>query len=219
MSETAPVTAPTSKQIGSLVVEFDDTVLEPRPWTARQAEWAAELSPDLPDGPLLELCSGAGHIGLLAARLTGRDAVLVDASEAACAFAESNAGQVRADGPEIAVRHGLMAEVLGDDEAFPLVLADPPYIPSDQVSVFPEDPTLAIDGGTDGLAIARECLAVAGRHLVAGGALVLQLRDVEQARLLASESETVGLTGGEVREETGHGALLLLRRGPEAPVG
>ena len=198
MSETAPVTAPTSKQIGSLVVDFDDTVLEPRPWTARQAEWAAELSPDLPDGPLLELCSGAGHIGLLAARLTGRDAVLLDASEAACAFAESNAGQVRADGPEIAVRHGLMAEVLGDDEAFPLVLADPPYIPSDQVSVFPEDPTLAIDGGTDGLAIARECLAVAGRHLVAGGALVLQLRDVEQARLLASESETVGLTGGEI---------------------
>ena len=219
MSETAPVTAPTWKQVGSLVVEFDDTVLEPRPWTARQAEWAAELSPGLPDGPLLELCSGAGHIGLLAARLTGRDAVLVDASEAACAFAESNAGQVRADGPEIAVRHGLMVEVLGDDEAFPLVLADPPYIPSDQVSVFPEDPTLAIDGGTDGLAIARECLAVAGRHLVAGGALVLQLRDVEQARLLASESETVGLTGGEVREETGHGALLLLRRGPETPVG
>lgn len=219
MSDTAPVTTATSKRIGSLVVEFDDTVLEPRPWTARQAEWAADLSPDLPDGPLLELCSGAGHIGLLAARLTGRDAVLVDASEAACGFAERNARQVRAEGPEIVVRHGLMAEVLDDGEAFPLVLADPPYIPSEQVSAFPEDPTLAIDGGTDGLAIARECLAVAGRHLVAGGALVLQLRDVGQARLLASETETFGLTGGEVREETGHGALLLLRRAPATPVG
>ena len=217
MSETAPTT--TSKRVGSLVVEFDDTVLEPRPWTARQAEWAAELSPDLPDGSLLELCSGAGHIGLLAARLTGRDAVLVDASEAACRFAERNARQVRAGGPEIAVRHGLMGEVLGDAETFPLVLADPPYIPTDQVSVFPEDPTLAIDGGTDGLALARECLAVAGRHLVAGGALVLQLRDVGQARLLASETVTgtCGLTGGEVREEAGHGALLLLRA-PDAPV-
>lgn len=219
MSETAPVTATTSKRIGSLVVEFDETVLEPRPWTARQAEWAAELSPALPDGPLLELCSGAGHIGLLAARLTGRDAVLVDASEAACGFAESNARQVRAGGPEVVVRHGLMAEVLDEGETFPLVLADPPYIPTDQISVFPEDPTLAIDGGTDGLALARECLAVAGRHLVPGGALVLQLRDVEQARLLASETETSCLTGGEVREETGHGALLLLRRAPEAPAG
>lgn len=218
MTGSAPITTTTTtKRVGSLLVEFDASVLEPRPWTARQAEWAAELSPDLPDGPLLELCTGAGHIGLLAARLTGRDAVLVDASESACAFAESNARQVCAGGPDVVVRRGLMAEVLGDGEVFPLVLADPPYIPTDQVSIFPEDPTLAIDGGADGLAVARECLAVAGRHLAAGGAVVLQLRDAEQARLLGSGSETFGLTGGEVRDVTGHGALLLLRRGAEPP--
>lgn len=216
MGEAAP-DATTSKPVGSLVVDYDASVLEPRPWTARQSEWAAEVSPALPDGPLLELCCGAGHIGLLAARLTGRDAVLVDASGAACELAEKNARQVRVEGPEVVVRHGPMAEVLDDDEAFALVLADPPYIPTDQLSVFPDDPTLAIDGGTDGLALARECLAVAGRHLVADGTLVLQLRDVEQARLLASETETFGLTGGEVREVTGHGALLLLRRSQGTP--
>mgnify|MGYP006200852771 CR=1 FL=1 len=91
---------------GPLRIAYDDRVLEPRPWTFAQSQWAAEILRDTPPGPILELCSGAGQIGLAAALLTGRDVVLVDASEAACEISVRNAAdaglggrvEVRLDG-------------------------------------------------------------------------------------------------------------------------
>jgi methylase of polypeptide subunit release factors len=198
-------------RVGSLEVAYDESVLEPRPWTAAQAELAAEVAGELQPGPLLELCCGAGHIGLLAALLSRRDAVLVDLNPSACRYAEDNAEQVRATGVKVSVRHGAMTEVLDPDERFPLVVADPPYIPTHQTGRFPADPLTAIDGGDDGLDLARACLGVAGRHLMAGGALVLQLRDRSQAEVLADEARQHGLTTPRVVQVGDDGALLLLR--------
>lgn len=200
-------------RVGSLDIAYDASVLEPRPWTAAQAEWAAEVAADLPQGPLLELCSGAGHIGLLTAVLSGRDAVLVDVSETACRFAEENAHQARQAGVTVSVRQGAMTEVLDSSERFPLVVADPPYIPTRDTGRFPADPRTAIDGGADGLDLARTCLEVASRHLHIGGALVLQLRDRAQAGALADAAERLGLGDPDVRQVADDGALLLLRRG------
>src|SRR5512139_165722 len=70
---------------GPLDIEYDEHVLEPRLWTLAQARWAAELLRSHGGvSPLLELCAGAGQIGLAAAALSDRAAVLVDASEDAC---------------------------------------------------------------------------------------------------------------------------------------
>ena len=201
-----------TKQVGPLVFGYDATVLEPRPWTVAQAEWAATLADDLPAGPVLELCCGAGHIGLVTALLTGRDAVLVDVGDSAVRFADANAAQVRTVGSRVEVRHGDMRRVLGPDEAFPLVVADPPYIPSAFTGRFPDDPVQAIDGGDDGLLPAQVCLEVASRHLVCGGALVLQLRDDEQAAALVPAAARLGLVAPDVRVVGDHGALLALRR-------
>src|SRR5207342_2779859 len=44
---------------GGLSIAHDDRVLRPRRWTLHQSHWALELLPGLPDGPVLELCSGA----------------------------------------------------------------------------------------------------------------------------------------------------------------
>lgn len=201
-------------QFGPLRIGYDDRVLEPRPWTFAQSAWAAELLHDAPPGPVLELCSGAGQIGLATAALTGRDLVLVDASQAACAISVRNAaGAGLADGVE--VRHGPMDVVLHDGERFALVLADPPYIPSAETGAFPADPLTAIDGGDDGLDLARLCLAVAARHVDAGGPVLLQLRDLAQAERLVAEQPGRGATSLELveaRQVEDRGALLLLRR-------
>lgn len=196
-----------TKKVGPLTIAYDDRILEPRPWTAAQAEWAADLSAELPDGRLLELCSGAGHIGLLASVLTGRDAVLVDASAAACELARANAGTAGV-ADRVEVRLGDLTTALDDGERFPLVLADPPYIPTEGVGRFPEDPVSAIDGGADGLAVARTCLTVAARHVTPDGAVLLQLRDAEQAERLGREA--AGLDLKEVRTVEGRGALVHL---------
>ncbi len=190
-------TALRSLAFGPLSISWHEGVLEPRPWTVAQSRWAAELAATLPEGPVLELCSGAGHIGLLTARLSGRPLVCVDISPAACALTRLNAesaGLVE----RVEVREGPMDAVLEPEEMFELIVADPPWVRSDGVGAFPDDPLLAIDGGADGLAVARQCLTVADGHLAETGQLVLQLGEGSQADALARETD---LVLREVRQE------------------
>lgn len=155
-----------------LKIEYDERVLEPRPWTAIQSRWAADLIREAPPGPVLELCAGAGHIGLLAVSRSPRRLVAVDADPVACEFARRNAA---AAGIRVEVREGRMDEVLEPDEQFAVVIADPPWVPSAGVASYPDDPVSAIDGGVDGTELVRTCLDVMRRHLVIGGSALLQV--------------------------------------------
>jgi release factor glutamine methyltransferase len=155
-------------RIGSLDIAYDERVLRPRPWTAAQSQWAAELLAHAGPGPVLELCTGAGHIGLLAILDNERHLVAVDADPVACDYARANAAAAGlAD--RVEVRHAMLHEALAADERFPVVVADPPWVPSARTTEHPEDPVLAIDGGEDGLAIALGCLEVAAVHLEPDG--------------------------------------------------
>ena len=167
-----------------LAIEFDEQVLEPRPWTAAQSRWAAELLETLPDGPVLELCSGAGHIGLAAVAGNDRRLVCVDADPVAATYARQNA-EVAGMGDRVEQRLGRLDAALAPAERFPLVIADPPWVRSSQVTRHPEDPPFAIDGGDDGLDVARRCWQVIDRHLDERGQALLQLGDVGQVEALA----------------------------------
>lgn len=164
---------------GPLTIRFDARVLRPRRWTTAQSAWASELLQAAPDGPVLELCAGVGHIGLLAVADSSRRLVLVDAADAACEYAAANAADAGL-ASEADVRCGRMDEVLADDERFALVIADPPWVPSSETSRHPEDPLTAIDGGADGLDLARTCVDLIGRHLHDRGSAVLQLGTLGQ---------------------------------------
>lgn len=182
-----------------LTIEFDDRVLRPRPWTADQSRWAADVIAVAPDGPVLELCAGAGHIGLLAVALEPRSLVAVDLNPAACELNRRNAE--RAGLAELVeVRQGRIEEVLDPDESFAVVIADPPWVPRAGIGRFPEDPVLAIDGGEDGLDVARACLIATATHLAPGGTALLQLGDNEQAGRLGEEMADLGLGLAEVRQ-------------------
>ncbi|GAB3026361.1 hypothetical protein GCM10011376_12890 [Nocardioides flavus (ex Wang et al. 2016)] len=197
---------------GSLTIAFDDRVLRPREWTAAQSEWAAELMTTAPGGAVLELCSGAGHIGLLAVASSGRRLVCVDANGVACDYARANALSAGL-AHLVEVREGRLEEVVGDDETFPVIIADPPWVPRAQTGRFPEDPLTAIDGGDDGLDVARACLAVVDAHLAPGGSAVLQIGTPEQADLLRGEPcfAEGRLAMVEVRQEE-RGALVRIDR-------
>lgn len=170
---------------GTLTIAFDERVLRPREWTAGQSLWGTDLLHDAPPGPVLELCAGAGHIGLLAVAGTGRRLVCVDASEVACDFARANASTAGlAD--HVEVRHARLEDAVGPDEQFALVIADPPWVRREDTGRFPEDPLSAIDGGDDGLDVARACLDVVAGHLAPGGTALLQLGTGAQADALRS---------------------------------
>jgi release factor glutamine methyltransferase len=200
-----------SLRFGTLTIEYDEQVLVPRPWTELQSQWAAELLAEAGPGPVLELCCGAGHIGLLAAVLADRDLVAVDLNPAACDFTRHNAIGAQHE-HRTEVREGRLEEVVRPGERFALVIADPPWVPSDDVGRFPEDPSLAIDGGDDGLSLARACLAAAQGHLPPGGSVLLQLGDDAQAAALLAEPAVVdaGWTAGGRRTGTGGVVQQLL---------
>jgi methylase of polypeptide subunit release factors len=196
---------------GGLSIAFDDRVLRPREWTTAQSHWGAALLRDLADGEVLELCSGAGQIGLLAIVGSTRRLVCVDVNPVAAAYTLKNA-ETAGLADQVSVRTGPMTEVLDPGERFPLVIADPPWVPRADTSRFPEDPLVAIDGGDDGLQIIRDCLQVIDTHLAPGGAAVLQLGTTGQVAAVAALLEGTDLVAGEIREYGDRGVLVQIDR-------
>jgi release factor glutamine methyltransferase len=202
---------------GHLPIAFDDQVLRPRQWTTAQSIWAAELLREAPRPVrVLELCAGAGQIGLLALALSAPVAhslVAVDVNPAACEFARRNAAAVGLH-EQVEVREGPLDEVLDESERFALVIADPPWVEHDRIVEFPEDPESAIDGGADGLDLALRCIDVAETHLIEGGSMLLQLGPRNQLDRVGEyvERSANWLTVIDDRLEPGRGALLHLRK-------
>jgi release factor glutamine methyltransferase len=191
-----------------LRIEYDEQVLTPRPWTAAQSHWAAELIRMAPPGPVLEICSGAGHIGLLAVTLAPRSLVCVDADPTACSYLRRNAA---AAGLRVDVREGRMHAVLDQHEEFAVIIADPPWVPTGDTARFPEDPVGAIDGGADGLDLVRSCLVLIERHLAVAGSAVLQTGPDQAERVVDMVAEYDELAVIEVRQLEG-GALVQVDR-------
>ena len=211
----APATAPVVEiaDFGGLTVAFDERVLRPREWTVMQSQWARELLPTLPDGDVLELCAGVGHIGLCAVLGSERRLLMVDASEVACRYAGLNTQHARLS-QQVDIRCGPMERCLDPRERFALVIADPPWVPSGSCDAFPEDPLHAIDGGADGLDLARTVLQVIGTHLLPWGAALLQLGDTDQVRAVEHELRSAPELDLEVADHRpgAGGCIVLLRR-------
>ncbi len=204
----APAPETAEMVFGGLRIRYDARVLTPRSWTLLQSRWAAELLRSLPTGPVLELCCGAGQIGLAAVAESSRRLVCVDRDPVAASYAAANAQRAGLS-DRVEVRRATLDEALGEGERFALVVADPPYLRTDETGRWPEDPVGAIDGGPDGLDGARMCLEVAAGHLLPGGTVLLQLRTVEQAESLRPFAEAAALDLREVRAgERGVVALL-----------
>lgn len=200
-------------EFGPLAIQFDEQVLRPRRWTTAQSAWASALLLAAPDGPVLELCAGVGHIGLLAIAGQSRPLVQVDASEVACEHAAANAE--RAGAAPVDIRCGRMDEVIGADERFALVIADPPWVRSGDTGDHPDDPLSAIDGGSDGLDLARTCLELIGGHLGERGSAVLQLGTLEQVAGVSdhvTDHPELGLRVAEHRAYGDRGVLVRLTR-------
>jgi methylase of polypeptide subunit release factors len=200
---------------GGLTISYDDSVLEPRGWTLHQSLWGVQLLPDVPEGPVLELCSGAGQIGLALAARSTRRLVCVDASPAAASYTAGNA-EAAGLGDRVEIRLERMSEALESGERFPLIIADPPWVRRAETGRFPDDPLSAIDGGDDGLELARECVILIGRHLADGGAALLQVGSTDQVQSLGPTLRSAGVDVVETRVFGERGALVLLARSAAA---
>lgn len=124
-----------------------------------------------------DLCTGSGCIGLSLLMYSGScDMTLMDISASALDMSKKNAAF-----------HGVTDRcrfILGDirydmpREKFDLIVSNPPYIPTKDISFLPEEvkkePHLALDGGDDGLDIIRFLIGDGLSYLEENGVMLIE---------------------------------------------
>ena len=150
-------------------------VFVPRRRTGPLAAEAAALA--APGGVVVDLCCGSGAVGVAVA--TERPDVELHAADvdpAAVACARQNVGAVGGS-----VHAGDLFEALPDElrGRVDVLVANVPYVPSAAIAGMPpeardHEPRVALDGGPDGLDVARRVIESAPRWLAAGGALLFE---------------------------------------------
>jgi ribosomal protein L3 glutamine methyltransferase len=129
-------------------------------------------------GTVLDLCTGAAPLAIIAAHLFAQ--ALVDAVELSPAALEVARGNVEDYGLEERVRllEGDLYAPVGK-RRYDLILANPPYVTDAAIAAFPPEyqaePRLAHAGGTDGLDLIRRIIDGARQHLTPEGHLMVEI--------------------------------------------
>jgi release factor glutamine methyltransferase len=178
-----------SREFFSLDLIVSAGVLVPRPETEMLVEAALARCAVLPWARVLDLGTGSGAIALAIKRnCPAAEVTASDTSAAALGVARRNGARLA-----LAVRfvESRWFEALAG-ERFDVIVTNPPYLRSGEIGgALVHEPSLALDGGRDGLEAYRAILAVAARHLCPGG-LVLLEHGHDQRESLATLAGTSG---------------------------
>ena len=177
-------------------IYVDERVLIPRQDTEVLVAAALDLAAMLDGSPaLLDLCTGSGCIPIALSRLgdfgsiTAAD-LSADALEVAKMNAEQNGAEIRF------VQSDLFEAFRKKAERFDLITCNPPYIRSgDMAGLQPEvrdnEPSMALDGGEDGLDFYRRLAEEAGQFLNPGGCVCFEI-GFDQAADVSALLENAG---------------------------
>jgi release factor glutamine methyltransferase len=194
------------KDFMGLPFRVREGVLIPRPETEHLVEtalkWGRETFPGLARGQslhILDLGTGCGNIAVSLAYFLPESFVLgVDSSTKALDLARLNAQKMG-----VAARVSFFCGEFGaffarKKQRFHVVVANPPYIPRPELPVLsPEvqkEPSLALDGGVDGLDAYRLIFSCIRKFLFPRGLLALEV-GTKQAGAVLALGRAAGFTG------------------------
>lgn len=178
-----------------ITLKVDTRVLIPRPETEELAELAASFlykymsdrkqKEENSNINALDYGCGSGAIGFwLLTKFPEMKLIAVDKSLEALECARENAENLGIFKHIDFKNISNPAQINGQ---FDIIVSNPPYIPSEIIpGLSPEvlnEPHMALDGGHDGLSIARMVLLEAGRLLLPGGGLFMELSGGDPERL------------------------------------
>jgi release factor glutamine methyltransferase len=160
---------------------------------------------------VVDLCCGSGALGAaLADRVRGIEVHATDIDTAAVGCARKNLADAGGR-----VYHGSLFEPLPTELGgrVDLVVANPPYVPSSEVAFLPaearqHEPLTALDGGPDGLDLARRILAEVPAWLAPRGRVVVETSE-RQAGRLADFVTGNGLTARVVHDAEIDATVLI----------
>ncbi len=179
-----------------------DTLI-PRADSETVVEAALEAFPARDAARVLDLGTGTGCLLLaVLSEFPAAFGVGVDWSAAAAALARRNARSLGLDGRSAMVC-GYWATAL--EARFDLVLSNPPYIETAHIAgLMPEvsryEPSLALDGGPDGLHAYRSLMGALPGLLTPGGVAILEV-GAGQADAVASLARAAGLRPDAARQD------------------
>ena len=165
-------------------LEFDITkdVLIPRPETELLVEKAIawlQVSPER--RTIADIGTGSGVIATsIAMHVPDAHILATDISRDALKVAQNNARKFQVNHLIDFLQCDLLPQHidnLSTDRHFDLICANPPYIPTDklrQLPIFGREPTLALDGGADGLDAYRRLFKLAPDWLAPQGMMLLE---------------------------------------------
>lgn len=187
--------------------QVDEHVLIPRQDTETLVEEA--LGVLKPKMKILDLCTGSGCILLSLLKLGEKQGIAglkgtgADISREALKVAEENGRRLEIPEDRVAWVRGDLFEKL--EGPFDLLVSNPPYIPSGELSGLQEevrlhDPALALDGHEDGLYFYRRIAAEAGKYLRDGAYLMLEI-GWDQGEAVSTLLEVAGYREVEVKKD------------------
>lgn len=187
--------------------QVDEHVLIPRQDTETLVEEA--LGVLKPKMKILDLCTGSGCILLSLLKLGEKQGIAglkgtgADISREALKVAEENGRRLEIPEDRVAWVRGDLFENL--EGPFDLLVSNPPYIPSGELSGLQEevrlhDPALALDGHEDGLYFYRRIAAEAGKYLRDGAYLMLEI-GWDQGEAVSTLLEVAGYREVEVKKD------------------
>jgi release factor glutamine methyltransferase len=199
-------------------LEFEVTpdVLIPRPETEllveRAIAWLRELETGRRVMRVMDVGTGSGCIAIsLAVNVRDLSITATDISFAALNVARRNAEKMNVSGDITFLETDLFPNPSISDP-FSLVVSNPPYIPTNtlcNIPVYGREPTLALDGGPDGLTVIRRILAEVPHQLISGGMLLMEIEASEGPSVLSLASDAFTNARVQLHKDiAGHDRLL-----------
>ncbi|MCR4336569.1 MAG: peptide chain release factor N(5)-glutamine methyltransferase [Candidatus Omnitrophica bacterium] len=192
-----------------LTLKVGPRVLIPRPETEILVEEALKVlnfsSGSLLGPRILDIGTGSGNIAIaLAKNLPSAGIVSIDASQDALDLAFENA---RAHDVDAQIQFFLcpMEEYLNrsfpEDELFDMIISNPPYIRTSELSSLPRDvqqePRMALDGGEEGLKYYQLIVEKAHQLLKNNGRMILEIGDGQKPAMVQLFQKTSQYTSIE----------------------
>ena len=176
--------------------EFDvqEGVLIPRPETELLVEEVVRIAKQTSAQSILDIGTGSGAIAISLALETQANVVGVDVSDVAVSVASKNNSKLGARATIL--KSNLFENVQGK---FDIIVSNPPYIKTTVLSTLEREvrdfePTLALDGGEDGLDFYRKIIGVAPNYLNKNGYLAFEIgfdQGKDLKKLLCKDFEDV----------------------------
>jgi release factor glutamine methyltransferase len=161
---------------------------------------------------VMDVGTGSGCIAIsLAVNVRRLSITATDISLAALKVARRNAEKMNVSSDITFLETDLFPNPTISDP-FSLIVTNPPYIPSNtlyNIPVYGREPTLALDGGPDGLTIIRRILAEVPHQLISGGMLLMEIEASEGPSVLSLASDAFTNARIQLHKDiAGHDRLL-----------